>query len=29
MIRFDVMTVLGRGSGAVIEHLPGAFDAGM
>jgi len=29
MIRFDVMTVLGRGSAAVIEHLPGAFDAGM
>jgi len=24
-----VMTVLGRGSAAVIEHLPGAFDAGM
>jgi putative endonuclease len=29
MVRFDVMTVLGRGSAAVIEHLPGAFDAGM
>ena len=29
MIRFDVMTVLGRGADAVIEHLPGAFDAGM
>ena len=29
MIRFDVMTVLGRGRAAVIEHLPGAFDAGM
>ena len=29
MIRFDVMTVLGRGPAAVIEHLPGAFDAGM
>jgi putative endonuclease len=29
MIRFDVMTVLGRGKDAVIEHLPGAFDAGM
>jgi putative endonuclease len=29
MIRFDVMTVLGRGRNAVIEHLPGAFDAGM
>ncbi len=29
MVRFDVMTVLGRGRAAVIEHLPGAFDAGM
>jgi hypothetical protein len=29
MVRFDVMTVLGQGKGAVIEHLPGAFDAGM
>ena len=29
MIRFDVMTVLGRGPAALIEHLPGAFDAGM
>jgi putative endonuclease len=29
MVRFDVMTVLGRGKDAVIEHLPGAFDAGM
>jgi putative endonuclease len=29
MVRFDVMTVLGRGPDAVIEHLPGAFDAGM
>jgi putative endonuclease len=29
MLRFDVMTVLGRGANAVIEHLPGAFDAGM
>jgi len=29
MIRFDVMTVLGRGRAAVIEHMPGAFDAGM
>jgi len=29
MIRFDVMTVLGQGPGAVIEHLPAAFDAGM
>jgi putative endonuclease len=29
MVRFDVMTVLGRGAEAIIEHLPGAFDAGM
>jgi len=29
MVRFDVMTVLGRGPAAIIEHLPGAFDAGM
>lgn len=28
-IRFDVITVLGRGEGAVLEHLPGAFEAGM
>ena len=29
MIRFDVVTVLGRGEKAVIEHIPNAFDAGM
>lgn len=28
-IRFDVITVLGRGERAVLEHLPGAFEAGM
>jgi putative endonuclease len=29
MIRFDVVSVLGRGKDAVVEHLPNAFDAGM
>ena len=29
MIRFDVMTVVGQGADAAVEHLPGAFDAGM
>lgn len=29
MIRFDVVSVLGRGEGAVLEHIPDAFDAGM
>ena len=29
MIRFDVVSVIGRGSDAVLEHLPNAFDAGM
>ena len=29
MIRFDVMSVVGQGDEAVVEHLPGAFDAGM
>ncbi len=29
MVRFDVMTVVGRGPDAHVEHLPGAFDAGM
>lgn len=29
MLRFDVVTVLGRGLTARVEHLPGAFDAGM
>jgi putative endonuclease len=25
--RFDVVTVEGRGSGVVVEHLPSAFDS--
>ena len=29
MMRFDVVTVLGRGDGAKVEHIPNAFDAGM
>ena len=29
MIRFDVISVVGRGERATVEHLPGAFDAGM
>lgn len=29
MIRFDVVSVIGRGKDAVLEHLPNAFDAGM
>ena len=29
MIRFDVITVVGRGDRAKVEHLPNAFDAGM
>jgi putative endonuclease len=29
MIRFDVVTVVGRGLAARVEHLPAAFDAGM
>jgi putative endonuclease len=29
MARFDVVAVVGRGSRATLEHLPGAFDAGM
>lgn len=29
MMRFDVVTVLGRGEKARVEYLPGAFDAGM
>ncbi len=29
MIRFDVISVVGRGEHATLEHLPGAFDAGM
>jgi putative endonuclease len=28
MIRFDVVSVVGRGERAVVEHLPNAFDAG-
>lgn len=29
MLRFDVISVVGRGSSARVEHLPNAFDAGM
>ncbi|MCP3099552.1 YraN family protein [Myxococcus sp. K15C18031901] len=29
MIRFDVISVVGRGASATVEHIPGAFDAGM
>jgi putative endonuclease len=29
MIRFDVVSVVGHGEAAVVEHLPNAFDAGM
>jgi putative endonuclease len=29
MVRFDVMSVVGSGAGAAIEHIPAAFDAGM
>jgi putative endonuclease len=29
MVRFDVVSVIGRGRDAVLEHLPNAFDAGM
>jgi putative endonuclease len=29
MIRFDVVSVVGRGEAAKVEHLPNAFDAGM
>jgi putative endonuclease len=28
-IRFDVVTVVGRGEKAALEHIPNAFDAGM
>ena len=28
ILRFDVVSVLGRGKDAFIEHIPGAFDAG-
>jgi putative endonuclease len=27
-IRFDVVSVLGRGAAAELEHIPNAFDAG-
>lgn len=29
MIRFDVISIVGRGRAAALEHLPAAFDAGM
>lgn len=29
MVRFDVMSVVGRGERATVEHIPAAFDAGM
>jgi putative endonuclease len=29
MIRFDVVSVVGRGARAQVEHIPNAFDAGM
>jgi len=29
MVRFDVVSVLGRGEHARLEHIPDAFDAGM
>jgi putative endonuclease len=29
MVRFDVMSVVGQGGEAAIEHIPDAFDAGM
>jgi putative endonuclease len=29
MVRFDVVSVVGRGEGARVEHIPAAFDAGM
>jgi putative endonuclease len=29
MIRFDVVSVVGQGERAVVEHIPNAFDAGM
>ena len=28
VLRFDVISVVGRGERATVEHLPGAFDAG-
>lgn len=29
MVRFDVVSVIGRGEAAQVEHIPDAFDAGM
>ncbi len=29
MVRFDVISVVGRGRSAAVEHIPDAFDAGM
>ncbi|QAT85821.1 hypothetical protein EJ065_4268 [Corallococcus coralloides] len=29
MVRFDVISVVGQGEHARVEHLPAAFDAGM
>ena len=29
MIRFDVVSIVGRGRDAAVEHYPNAFDAGM
>ncbi len=28
MVRFDVISIVGQGPRAKLEHLPGAFDAG-
>lgn len=29
MLRFDVISVVGQGADRQVEHIPGAFDAGM
>ncbi|MFZ5468311.1 MAG: YraN family protein [Myxococcota bacterium] len=29
MVRFDVISVVGKGKDALVEHIPDAFDAGM
>jgi len=29
MVRFDVISVVGQGPAAQLEHIPAAFDAGM
>ena len=29
MVRFDVISIVGRGAAAQVEHIPNAFDAGM